>query len=331
MFDLLIQNGLVVASDGVRPSHLAVRAGRVAALIEPSARRTQRGRSMPPASSLPGQVELSPLSCPSEKAGIDSGTRAGEIGADERDGDADDMPMTATAEQFVEKKERAQGRSFVDFASGGSAPTPRACASSRPRERSRSRFSSACSAIHGGSAATRRSSMRWRRRERSIGRSARRHWMMTSPPPPAGAFRPISARTARASRPRCRRGRGGGGCARRAGPSHRRRPAAHSPDEHGARARGARPCRQRRGRRSDPRDLWLTNETLLRLGPVAKVCLRCATQPTLPPCATRWPNARSASWRRITRRIRARRRPQGKPICAGRRGDFRASRRCCRC
>ena len=27
-----------------------------------------------------------------------------------------DMPMTATAEQFVEKKERAQGRSFVDFA-----------------------------------------------------------------------------------------------------------------------------------------------------------------------------------------------------------------------
>ncbi|PWB57507.1 MAG: dihydroorotase [Bradyrhizobiaceae bacterium] len=121
MYDLVIRNGLVASSEGLWPSHVAVRHGRVAALLEPSA-TPEAGRVIDATGQivLPGLVDAHVhFREPglTHKEDFASGSRAAALGGVTTVMVMPtDSPVTMTAEQFLAKKQLAEGRCAVDFA-----------------------------------------------------------------------------------------------------------------------------------------------------------------------------------------------------------------------
>ncbi|MCZ7658144.1 MAG: dihydroorotase family protein [Xanthobacteraceae bacterium] len=121
MYDLVIRNGLVASGEGLWPAHVAVRDGRVAALLEPAA-TPQANRTIDATGRilLPGLVDAHVhFREPglTHKEDFASGGRAAALGGVTTVMVMPtDSPVTMTAEQFVAKKELAEGRCAVDFA-----------------------------------------------------------------------------------------------------------------------------------------------------------------------------------------------------------------------
>lgn len=121
MFDLVVANGTVASGGGMMPCHVAVKDGRVAALLEPSA--TPEAARIIDAGGhivLPGLVDAHVhFRDPglTHKEDFASGSRAAALGGVTTVMvQPTDNPVTMTAEQFVAKKESAEGRCAVDFA-----------------------------------------------------------------------------------------------------------------------------------------------------------------------------------------------------------------------
>lgn len=121
MFDLVVEHGSVVEPGGLRPCSVAVRDGKIAALLEPrlrsEARETIDARGC---LVLPGLVDAHVhFREPglTHKEDFDSGSRAAALGGVTTVMVMPtDVPMTQTPEQFAEKRRLAEGRCHVDFA-----------------------------------------------------------------------------------------------------------------------------------------------------------------------------------------------------------------------
>jgi dihydroorotase len=121
MYDLIVRNGLVVSGDGLWRLHVGIRDGRIAALLEPSA-TPEAGTTIDATGLivLPGLVDAHVhFRDPglTHKEDFASGSRAAALGGVTTVMvQPTDNPVTTTAEQFMAKKESAQGRCAVDFA-----------------------------------------------------------------------------------------------------------------------------------------------------------------------------------------------------------------------
>lgn len=121
MFDLIVRNGQVVTTDGVMTSHIGVRDGRIAALLEPAA-NPESAQTIDASGMLvlPGLVDAHVhFREPglTHKEDFDSGSRSAALGGVTTVMVMPtDNPVTTTGDQFAEKKELAVGRCFVDFA-----------------------------------------------------------------------------------------------------------------------------------------------------------------------------------------------------------------------
>ncbi len=121
MYDLAILNGVLVSSSGMGQCHVAIRDGRVAALIDPN--ETPEARETIDANGLmvlPGLVDAHVhFRDPglTHKEDFASGSRAAALGGVTTVMvQPTDSPITTTVEQFVAKKQSALGRCAVDFA-----------------------------------------------------------------------------------------------------------------------------------------------------------------------------------------------------------------------
>jgi len=121
MFDLVVANGTVVSGGGMMPCHVAVRNGRVAALLDPSA-TPEAGRIVDATGHLvlPGLVDAHVhFRDPglTHKEDFASGSRAAALGGVTTVMvQPTDSPVTTTVEHFLAKKVSAEGRCAVDFA-----------------------------------------------------------------------------------------------------------------------------------------------------------------------------------------------------------------------
>lgn len=120
MFDLLVEGGSVVEGDGLRPRTLAVKDGKIAALLEPGAGEASEKIDASGCIVLPGLVDAHVhFREPglTHKEDFDSGSRAAALGGVTTVMVMPtDKPMTQTPQQLLAKKFLAQGRCRVDFA-----------------------------------------------------------------------------------------------------------------------------------------------------------------------------------------------------------------------
>lgn len=120
MFDLLIEGGSFVDGDGLRPYSLAVRDGKVAALLAPGEGEAREKIDAAGCVVLPGLVDAHVhFREPglTHKEDFDSGSRAAALGGVTTVMVMPtDSPMTQTPQQFLEKRRLAEGRCHVDFA-----------------------------------------------------------------------------------------------------------------------------------------------------------------------------------------------------------------------
>lgn len=120
MFDLLVERGSVVEGEGLRPRTLAVKDGKIAALLEPGAGEALEKIDASGCIVLPGLVDAHVhFREPglTHKEDFDSGSRAAALGGVTTVMVMPtDKPMTQTPQQLLEKKALAQGRCRVDFA-----------------------------------------------------------------------------------------------------------------------------------------------------------------------------------------------------------------------
>jgi dihydroorotase len=121
MFDLVIEGGLTVEGQDLRPRTLAVKEGKLAALLDPSEpHEAKKAISVSGCIILPGLVDAHVhFRDPglTHKEDFDSGSRAAALGGVTTVMVMPtDKPMTQTAEQFLEKKALGENRSHVDFA-----------------------------------------------------------------------------------------------------------------------------------------------------------------------------------------------------------------------
>jgi len=121
MFDLVVANGTVVSAGGMAPCHVAVKDGRVAALLDPAT--TPEAVSIIDATGhvvLPGLVDAHVhFRDPglTHKEDFASGGHAAALGGVTTVMvQPTDSPVTTTVEHFHAKKQLAQGRCAVDFA-----------------------------------------------------------------------------------------------------------------------------------------------------------------------------------------------------------------------
>jgi dihydroorotase len=121
MFDLLVRGGSLVEGESLQPRTLAVRDGKIAALLDPgadaSAKQTIDARGC---LVLPGLVDAHVhFREPglTHKEDFESGSRAAALGGVTTVMVMPtDAPMTQTPEQFIHKRGLAEGRCHVDFA-----------------------------------------------------------------------------------------------------------------------------------------------------------------------------------------------------------------------
>lgn len=120
MFDLLVEGARMVEADGLRPRTLAVSDGQVAALLPPGAGEARERIDASGCVALPGLVDAHVhFREPglTHKEDFDSGSRAAALGGVTTVMVMPtDQPMTQTPQQFVEKRRLAEGRCRVDFA-----------------------------------------------------------------------------------------------------------------------------------------------------------------------------------------------------------------------
>jgi dihydroorotase len=121
MFDLLIRDALLVVDEGLRPRSLALRGGKVAAVLAPREEvQARQVFSFPGCIALPGLVDAHVhFREPglTHKEDFESGSCAAALGGVTTVMVMPtDKPMTQTAAQFEEKRSLAEGRSRVDFA-----------------------------------------------------------------------------------------------------------------------------------------------------------------------------------------------------------------------
>lgn len=120
MLDLVVRDVLTVEGPRPRPRTVAVRAGKVAALLEPGeAPAAARTLSLPGCILLPGLVDAHVhFREPglTHKEDFESGSRAAALGGVTTVMVMPtDQPMTQTPEQFADKRRLAEGRCHVDF------------------------------------------------------------------------------------------------------------------------------------------------------------------------------------------------------------------------
>ena len=121
MLDLLVEGGVLVEADTLRPRTLAVKDGKVAAILDPQESAQARETvSVAGCIVLPGLVDAHVhFRDPglTHKEDFDSGSRAAALGGVTTVMVMPtDLPMTQTPQQFVEKRQSAQRRCHVDFA-----------------------------------------------------------------------------------------------------------------------------------------------------------------------------------------------------------------------
>ena len=121
MFDLVVTNGTVVSGGGMMPCHVAVKNGRVAALLDPSGTpETARTIDATGHLVLPGLVDAHVhFRDPGliHKEDFASGSRAAALGGVTTVMvQPTDSPVTTTVEHFLAKKALGEGRCAVDFA-----------------------------------------------------------------------------------------------------------------------------------------------------------------------------------------------------------------------
>jgi dihydroorotase len=120
-FDLAVRGGALVEGGRLVPRTIAVRGGRIAALVDPSSNlKAKETLDVPGCIVLPGLVDAHVhFREPglTHKEDFESGTRAAALGGVTTVMVMPtDRPMTQTPEQFIEKRELAAGRVHVDFA-----------------------------------------------------------------------------------------------------------------------------------------------------------------------------------------------------------------------
>jgi dihydroorotase len=120
MYDLLVEGGRIVEQGALRPRTLAVKDGRIAALLEPGAGQAREELDASGCIVLPGLVDAHVhFREPglTHKEDFESGSRAAALGGVTTVMVMPtDKPMTQTAQQFQEKRAIAEGRARVDFA-----------------------------------------------------------------------------------------------------------------------------------------------------------------------------------------------------------------------
>lgn len=120
MFDLLVEGGSVVQGNELQPCTLAVKDGKIAALLLPGAGEASEKVDASGCIVLPGLVDAHVhFREPglTHKEDFDSGSRAAALGGVTTVMVMPtDKPMTQTPRQLLEKKSLAQGRCRVDFA-----------------------------------------------------------------------------------------------------------------------------------------------------------------------------------------------------------------------
>ena len=120
MFDLLVEGGSVVQGNELHPRTLAVKDGKIAALLQPGAGKASEKIDASGCIVLPGLVDAHVhFREPglTDKEDFDSGSRAAALGGVTTVMVMPtDKPMTQTPQQLLEKKLLAQGRCRVDFA-----------------------------------------------------------------------------------------------------------------------------------------------------------------------------------------------------------------------
>jgi dihydroorotase len=121
MYDLTVQGASIVQAGGLAPRTLAVKAGRVSALLSPEVEFDSEERLVADGCIvLPGLVDAHVhFREPglTHKEDFESGSRAAALGGVTTVMVMPtDQPMTQDAAQFAEKRALAEGRSYVDFA-----------------------------------------------------------------------------------------------------------------------------------------------------------------------------------------------------------------------
>jgi dihydroorotase len=119
--DLLVRDGLIVEGRGLRPRTVAVQGGEIVALLDPGeAAPSKQTLSVAGCIVLPGLIDAHVhFREPglTHKEDFESGSRAAALGGVTTVMVMPtDSPMTQTPDQFLEKRRLAEGRCHVDFA-----------------------------------------------------------------------------------------------------------------------------------------------------------------------------------------------------------------------